>query len=78
MENVMGELSIAHWLIVLLIVIVVFGAGKLKHIGSDLGHAIKNFKKSMHEDDSSGAKNVNASVVEHKPLGKLPQDKTEV
>ncbi len=44
----MGEFSIWHWLIVLLIVVMVFGTKKLKNIGSDLGEAVKGFKQGMH------------------------------
>ena len=33
----MGSLSIWHWLIVLVIVVLVFGTGKLKNMGKDLG-----------------------------------------
>lgn len=40
-------------ILILLIVLVLFGSDKLKTIGSDLGEAIKNFKKALqHEDDS--------------------------
>jgi sec-independent protein translocase protein TatA len=45
----MGSLSIWHWLIVLLIVVMVFGTKKLKNIGSDLGGAVKGFKDGMKE-----------------------------
>jgi sec-independent protein translocase protein TatA len=45
----MGGLSIWHWLIVLLIVVMVFGTKKLKNIGSDLGGAVKGFKDGMKE-----------------------------
>ena len=45
----MGGLSIGHWLIVLLIVVLVFGTGKLKNLGKDLGGAIKGFKEGMKE-----------------------------
>ena len=41
--------SISHLLIVLLIVLVIFGAGKLPEIGSGLGKAISNFRKSTQE-----------------------------
>ena len=41
----MGSLSIWHWLIVLVIVVLVFGTGKLKNMGKDLGGAIKGFKE---------------------------------
>ena len=45
----MGSLSIWHWLIVLLIVMLVFGTKKLKNLGSDLGGAVKGFKDGMRE-----------------------------
>ena len=47
----MGSLSVWHWLIVLVIVVLVFGTGKLKNMGKDLGGAIKGFKEGMKEGD---------------------------
>lgn len=38
-------------IIILLIVLVIFGAGKLKNIGGDLGSAIKSFKEGMNVKD---------------------------
>jgi sec-independent protein translocase protein TatA len=43
----MGSLSIWHWLIVLLIILLVFGTKKLRNMGSDLGGAVKGFKEGM-------------------------------
>ena len=43
----MGSISIWHWLIVLVIVVLVFGTKKLKNIGSDLGGAVKGFKDGV-------------------------------
>ena len=53
----MGSLSIWHWLIVLAIVVLVFGTGKLKNMGKDLGGAIKGFKEGMSDatDDKPAA-----------------------
>ena len=45
----MGSLSIWHWLIVLVIVMLVFGTKKLRNVGSDLGGAVKGFKDGMRE-----------------------------
>jgi len=45
----MGSLSIWHWLIVLVIVMLVFGTKKLKNIGADLGGAVKGFKEGVKE-----------------------------
>ncbi len=50
----MGGLSIWHWGIVLLIVVLVFGTKKLKNMGSDLGGAVKGFKDGM-KDGSANA-----------------------
>ncbi|MDR1709448.1 MAG: Sec-independent protein translocase subunit TatA [Candidatus Accumulibacter sp.] len=45
----MGSLSIWHWLIVLLIVVLVFGTKKLRNIGQDLGGAVRGFREGMRE-----------------------------
>lgn len=50
----MGAISIWHWLIVLGIVILVFGTKKLSSMGSDVGSAIKNFKKAMNDGEAEG------------------------
>ena len=47
----LGGISIWQLLIILLIVVMIFGTKRLKNIGSDLGGAVKGFKKSMEEDD---------------------------
>ena len=43
----MGSLSIWHWVIVLLVVVMIFGTRKLRNLGSDLGGAVKGFKEGM-------------------------------
>ena len=47
----MGSISIGHWLIVLLIVVLVFGTKKLGNMGSDLGKAVKGFKDGVKGDE---------------------------
>jgi sec-independent protein translocase protein TatA len=47
----LGGISIWQLAIVLVIVVLIFGTKRLKSIGSDLGGAIKGFKKSMDVDD---------------------------
>lgn len=62
----MGSMSIWHWLIVLGVVILVFGTKKLSSLGSDVGGAIKNFKKAMNEGEAEGkevAKQIKQSVT---------------
>jgi sec-independent protein translocase protein TatA len=47
----MGGLSIWHWLIVLLVVVLIFGTKKLRNIGQDLGGAVKGFKEGIKTPD---------------------------
>ena len=47
----MGSFSIWHWLIVLAIVLLVFGTKRLTSGAKDLGNAVKEFKKGMHDDE---------------------------
>ena len=49
----MGGLSIWHWLIVLVVVVLVFGTKKLKNVGADLGSAVKGFKDGMKDGAAS-------------------------
>ncbi|TAL74966.1 MAG: Sec-independent protein translocase subunit TatA [Rhodanobacter sp.] len=52
----MGFDSIWHWLLLLLIVVLVFGTKKIGNIGSDLGNAVRGFKKAMHGEDDDKSK----------------------
>lgn len=56
----MGSLSIWHWLIVLVIVMLIFGTKKLRNVGQDLGGAVKGFKEGMKE---ASAENKPADVA---------------
>jgi sec-independent protein translocase protein TatA len=48
----MGSMSIWHWLIVLVIVLLVFGSGKVTNIMGDVAKGIKAFKKGIKEEDT--------------------------
>lgn len=48
----MGGISIWQLLIILVIVVLLFGTKRLKGIGSDLGGAVKGFKKAVTEEDA--------------------------
>jgi sec-independent protein translocase protein TatA len=47
----MGSISIWHWLIVLLVVVLIFGTKKLRNIGADIGGAVKGFKEGMKSEE---------------------------
>jgi len=48
----MFGMGIGELMVILLIFVVVFGAGKLGDVGGDLGRAIRNFRKAMNEPDA--------------------------
>jgi sec-independent protein translocase protein TatA len=58
----MGSFSIWHWLIVLVIVLLVFGRGKIPELMGDMAKGIKSFKKGMSDDDADD----DARTVEHR------------
>jgi sec-independent protein translocase protein TatA len=45
----LGGLSLTHWLVVLLVVAILFGAGKLPRLMGDLAKGIKTFKNTMRD-----------------------------
>lgn len=45
----MGSMSIGHWVIVLVVVMLLFGTKRLRNVGSDLGAALKGFKQGLAE-----------------------------
>ncbi len=51
----MGSMSLWHWVVVLVIVLLVFGTKKLTSGAKDLGSAVKEFKKGMRDEDAPPA-----------------------
>ena len=51
----MGGLSIWHWLLVLVVVVLIFGTKKLRNVGADLGGAVKGFKEGMKSAEDPAA-----------------------
>ncbi|ADK86246.1 twin-arginine translocation protein, TatA/E family subunit [Desulfarculus baarsii DSM 2075] len=49
-----GGIGHFEWLIILVIVLIIFGAGKLPSVGGNLGKAIKNFRKGVKDDALTG------------------------
>jgi sec-independent protein translocase protein TatA len=52
----MGGLSIWHLLVVLVVAMLLFGAGRVSEMGKGLGEGIRNFKKGLREEDEDRAK----------------------
>ncbi len=61
-----GGVGIGSLLLILVIVVLLFGTKKLRNVGGDLGGAIKNFKKSVKEEETENASKTSedASIIE--------------
>jgi sec-independent protein translocase protein TatA len=65
----MGTWSVSHWLILLLIVLLLFGAGKIPQLMGDMAKGIKTFKKGMQDGDETAAKPAEpATAAQPKPI----------
>lgn len=73
----MGSLSIWHWLVVLVIVVLIFGTSKLKNMGKDLGGAVKGFKEGMKEAQEDTVPTKPAQVEEQKQQAAKTETKAE-
>ncbi|CCG06753.1 twin-arginine translocase TatA/TatE family subunit [Pararhodospirillum photometricum] len=49
----MGTFSIWHWIIVLIVVLLLFGAGKIPRLMGDVAKGVKAFKKGLQDEDTS-------------------------
>lgn len=79
-----GGISIWQLLIVLVIVLVLFGTKRLKNIGSDLGGAVKGFKKAVtdeekkKEGDQQKLEQADEKVIEGEAVKEEKKDKDKV
>ena len=64
----MGSMSIWHWVIVLVVVMLVFGTKKIGNMGSDIGKAVKGFKDGVKGDEDKAAT----------PPSQVPADKSTI
>jgi sec-independent protein translocase protein TatA len=51
----MGSMSIWHWIVVIAVVLLLFGRGKISELMGDVAQGIKAFKKGMTEDEAAKA-----------------------
>lgn len=63
----MGEMSVVHWMIVIAVVVLLFGRGKISGLMGDVANGIKSFKKGM-QDDESGQCCIPEPFLERKTL----------
>jgi sec-independent protein translocase protein TatA len=77
----MGGLSIWHWIIVIGVVLLLFGRGKISELMGDVAQGIKAFKKGMAEDDTAKVTTEPSSstqkTIDHRPADLQARAQTE-
>ena len=68
----MGSMSLMHWLIVGVLVILLFGGARFSNMMGDVAKGIKQFKKGMAEDDDAPAKPAEPTRIEGRPATDAP------
>ena len=71
----MGSMSLIHWVIVIGVIVLLFGRGKISDLMGDVAKGIKTFKKGMAEDDS--AEKSPPTTIEHDPLAPMASEPAE-
>ena len=59
----MGSLSIWHWIVVIAVVLLLFGRGKISELMGDVAQGIKAFKKGMSDDETAKADPVDPKTI---------------
>jgi sec-independent protein translocase protein TatA len=72
----MGSLSIWHWMIVIVVVLLLFGRGKISDLMGDVAGGIKAFKKGMAEDDKPAEKSEPVKTIDASGAA-APKSETE-
>lgn len=81
-----GSLGFTELILILFIVLIIFGAGKLPQLGEGIGKAIKGFKKSVHEADmidaeaqthAQQAEPAQAQAIQAPPPAPIPTSQVE-
>ena len=65
----MGEFSLTHWAVVLIILLLFFGPSKLPQLGKSLGEAIRDFKKGINDIDNQKP---DEKEITHIPTQQIP------
>ena len=69
----MGSMSFVHWIIVLAVVLLLFGRGKVSELMGDVAKGIKSFKKGMAEDDADPTRTIDHgrdTIIVDRPVDK--------
>ena len=67
----MGSFSIWHWLVVLLVILLLFGSGKISGLMGDLAKGIKSFKQNIKEEEADASMAPPAGQTTTPPAGSI-------
>ncbi|MBZ9653599.1 twin-arginine translocase TatA/TatE family subunit [Phyllobacterium lublinensis] len=73
----MGSFSIWHWLIVLAVVLLLFGRGKIPELMGDVAKGIKNFKSGMSDDDATADSSKTIDNQTSQPVNSVKEKTTK-
>ena len=68
----MGSLSICRWIVVIAVVLLLFGRGKISDLMGDVAQGIKAFKKGMQDDDTAEKKPDPVKSLDHNSASSTP------
>lgn len=75
----MGGLSLWHWLVVIILVLLLFGRGRISEMMGDIGKGLKSFKQGMAEDETKPERPSEPRQLprEQQPIDLTPQKPPE-
>ena len=68
----MGGFSLWHWLVVIILVMLLFGRGRISDLMGDLGKGLKSFKEGMGDEDAQRRQDAQRTI-ENRPIDVTPQ-----
>ncbi|HWW46752.1 MAG TPA: twin-arginine translocase TatA/TatE family subunit [Xanthobacteraceae bacterium] len=72
----MGSMSIWHWIVVIAVVLLLFGRGKISDLMGDVAQGIKAFKKGMADDEKTAEKTEPLKTIDNAPT--TPASRSDV
>jgi len=71
----MGSFSIWHWLVVIVVIMLLFGRGKISELMGDVAKGVKSFKKGLADDDEAEPKPIESNAASM--AGKTTEEKSK-
>ncbi|MGB7259429.1 MAG: twin-arginine translocase TatA/TatE family subunit [Pseudolabrys sp.] len=73
----MGSLSIWHWIIVIVVVLLLFGRNKISDLMGDVAQGIKAFKKGMSDDEKPAENKADPKTIDHQATAATTKSEAE-